>query len=161
VNCTTSRAAPVLDAVCAGYFVANGIYWATVTSCDSAAFGTRCAEAGTKTAGVLLSAGLAVLCGLSAGSGFGQAARCQEVKDLNAGCMSGDLKACQQLRPGWVPTTPPQPPAGGSPWTAPPPPVTPPTQVRDSAPATPGCTKDTDCKGTRICVSGACVEPAH
>lgn len=26
--------------------------------------------------------------------------------------------------------------------------------------AAPGCGKDTDCKGTRICVGGACVEPA-
>jgi hypothetical protein len=27
------------------------------------------------------------------------------------------------------------------------------------AAAASGCTKDTDCKGNRICVSGACVDP--
>jgi len=36
-------------------------------------------------------------------------------------------------------------------------------RVRDQAPApaptTSGCTKDTDCKGDRVCTNGACVDP--
>src|SRR6266851_5580083 len=39
------------------------------------------------------------------------------------------------------------------------PPATGPFQVQDTAPAHTGCTKDTDCKGDRICESSACVEP--
>lgn len=31
--------------------------------------------------------------------------------------------------------------------------------AKKKAPRTSGCAKDTDCKGERICVSGACVDP--
>ena len=143
LDCTTSRAAPVLDTICVGYFLANGIYLATVADCSSAGFGQRCVESGTKTGGILLSAALGVLCGISAASGYGSAARCEEKKDLNALCITGDQRACERLRPGWVP-------AATSPSGATSPP----------APAGPGCTKDTDCKGERICVSGTCVSPS-
>lgn len=75
-----------------------------------------------------MSGGLAVLCGFSAASGFGSAARCEQKKDLNRLCISGDQKACRSLRPGWAL------PAAG---TA----VPPPADVGR------GCSKDTDCKG--------------
>jgi hypothetical protein len=170
VECTTSRAAPVLDTVCTASFVALGSYGMSLTDCGSAMFGERCIESDTRTRGVLLAAGLAMLCGISAATGFGQAVDCQEVKDLNAVCMAGDLLACRQLRPGWAPATPPPAPPGGSPLAVPPqattppaapPPAMPPTEVRDSAPAAPGCTKDADCQTGRTCVSGTCVEPAR
>lgn len=143
IDCTTSRAAPVLDTICVGYFIANGIYLASVQECP-AGFGQSCVSSSTKTGGLLLSAGLGVLCGISAASGYGYASRCDEKKDLNALCITGDQRACQQLRPGWVPTT------------------AAPSRVTSGPPADvgPGCAKDTDCKGDRICVSGACVSPS-
>jgi hypothetical protein len=141
VDCTSSRAAPVLDTICAGYFVANGIYWAAQTSCDQASFGESCVSSSNKTTGVLLSAGLAVLCGVSAGIGYGTATRCQDVKTLNAMCITGNEESCKKLNPAWVPSmrvpAAPAPPAG----------------------AGTGCSRDTDCKGDRICVQGSCVEP--
>src|SRR5229473_3366270 len=106
VDCTTSRAAPVLDTICSAYFVANGILVAAFPNCENVRGGEPCAASGVKAGGIILSGGLALLCGFSAGSGFGGSARCQQVKDLNAGCMTGDLRACQQLRPGWVPLSP-------------------------------------------------------
>jgi len=140
LDCTTSRAAPVLDTICVGYFIANGIYLAAVPDCASAGFGERCASSSTKTGGMLLSAGLGLLCGFSAASGYGFAARCEQKKDLNALCISGDQQACRTLRPGWAPSG-----------------------AVNAVPAPPdvarGCSKDTDCKGDRICVSGACVSP--
>jgi len=158
VDCTTSRAAPILDTICSAYFVANGIYLATVTSCENASPGETCFSSGTKAGGIVLSAGLAVLCGFAAGSGYDRAARCQQVKELNAGCITGDARACQQLRPGWVPApvTPPAPVPGV---IAPFPPPTGPSKVPDTAPSPAGCTKDTDCKGDRVCDLGRCAEP--
>jgi len=41
------------------------------------------------------------------------------------------------------------------------PPTNPVSQAPSGAPANQGCTRDTDCKGTRICASGACVEPTR
>jgi hypothetical protein len=38
-------------------------------------------------------------------------------------------------------------------------PVPPPSVILTPAPAPAGCAKDTDCKGERICVEGACVDP--
>ena len=140
VECTSSRAAPVLDTICAGYFVANGIYWASQKSCASASFGESCVESGTKTTGVLLSAGLAALCAAAAVSGYPNATKCEAVKAQNALCITGDEAACKRLNSSW----------------------TPPLKV-PAAPAEPaaaGCTKDTDCKGSRVCDRGVCVEPA-
>lgn len=143
VECTSSRAAPVLDTICAGYFVANGIYWAAQTSCDSAAFGETCAESSTKTTGILLSAGLAALCAVSAGSGYGTATRCEAVKTQNAMCITGDEAACVKLNSSWKPPL-----------------KVPAAAAGEAAPASGGCSKDTDCKGSRVCDRGACVEPA-
>jgi hypothetical protein len=143
IDCTTSRAAPVVDTLCLSYFVINSVYLASVADCATASFGQTCYSQSTKTGGILLSAGLGLLCGLSAASGYASAARCEEKKDLNALCITGDVRACQRLRPGWVPAA-----SGPSFGTMPPPPDT-----------SGGCTKDTDCKGDRICVSGACVSP--
>jgi hypothetical protein len=143
MDCTTSRAAPVLDTICVGYFIANGIYLAALQDCASASFGQSCVSSSTKTGGVLLSTGLGLLCGFSAASGYGYAARCEEKKNLNALCITGDQQSCRQLRPGWAP-----PPAGAS------------GPSTGSDPGY-GCAKETDCKGDRICVSGVCVSPAN
>ena len=109
LDCTNGRAAPVLDVICGGYFVANGAYLLAQKSCDDASLhvGDSCLASGTRTGGALLSAGLAVLCVASAVSGFGYANRCQEKKDLNALCITGDVNACAALRPGWTPLPPP------------------------------------------------------
>lgn len=101
VECTSSRVAPVLDAICAGSFAQVGVYWTSKIDCSSAQPREHCTQSDTRIRGVLLAAGLAVLCAASTVSGLFQASECQEVKDLNAACMSGDLKACRQLRPAW------------------------------------------------------------
>lgn len=145
LDCTTSRLAPVLDTICVGYFIFNGVLLATAQDCASAGLGQRCVSGDTKTGGLLLSAGLGLLCGLSASSGYGYAARCEQKKELNALCITGDQAACRRLRPDWVPA------AGGAQYQGMPPPP---------ADNSRGCAKDTDCKGDRICVSGACVAPA-
>ena len=72
VSCTDSKAAPVLDTICAGYFVANGLVWAG--SDDETNKGT----------GIAVSAALLALCGLSAINGYGATSRCEQVKSLNA-----------------------------------------------------------------------------
>ena len=126
VDCTSSNAAPILDTICSAYFVANGIYLLAIPDCASAGFGQSCAESGAKYAGAALSAGFAALCGFSAGAGYPAATRCQQVKDLNALCITGDMGACQKLRPGWAPPAgipgapappamPPAPPPGAPP----------------------------------------------
>jgi hypothetical protein len=124
VDCTSSNAAPILDTICSAYFVVNGVYLLTLTDCSSAGFGESCTDSGTKYAGAALSAGLAVLCGISAGAGYPASTRCQQVKDLNALCITGDLGACQKLRPGWTPPAQPAPPPNQPPPqpAAPPPP---------------------------------------
>lgn len=91
ISCTDAKAAPVLDAICAGYFVANGLAWAA--SNDTANKGT----------GIGVSVALLALCGLSAVNGFQNTSRCEQVKSLNAQCITGDEAACRTLRPGWMP----------------------------------------------------------
>lgn len=167
VECTSSRTAPVLDAICGGYFVANGIVWATRKDCDSASFGEKCYSKDDKTTGVLLSAGLAALCTASAVTGFAGAERCAELRQVNALCITGHEEACRQLQPSWVPppgwsprgTLPPPPP--GMPGTTPVPPGDAAPGMAPPPPPTPavGCSKDTDCKGDRVCEAGRCVSP--
>ena len=141
VECTTSRAAPILDVIGTAYFVANGLYLLSREECT--AFGsTSCVESGTKVGGALLSAALAITYAASSGVGFTSAAHCDAIKDLNVLCMSGDRSACNKLNPSWVP------PPAGQPW-----PVAPAPQMSS------GCSKDSDCKGERICVQAICVEP--
>jgi hypothetical protein len=147
VDCTDSRAAPVLDTICSGYFVVNGLVIAGAKSCDSALPGESCIESGAKTAGVIGSLALAALCGFSAGSGFGYASKCTSVKATNSLCITGNEDACKKLNPAWtpplkVPAAAAAPAAAGAAtWT-------------DS-----GCAKDTDCKGNRVCDKGTCVDP--
>jgi hypothetical protein len=143
VECTDSKAAPVLDTICAGYFVANGIVLAGLKTCNDATFGEACVESGTKSAGIALSVGLAALCAISAGSGYGRASHCAEVKASNTLCITGNEEACRKLNPAWTP--PLKLPAAAAPGTA--------------AWSETGCAKDTDCKGSRVCERGACVEP--
>lgn len=144
VDCTNSRAAPVLDTICAGYFVVNGLYWAGQTACDSYGYGTCTTTSSQKTTGVLVSAGLAALCGVSAIVGYGIASKCEHVKALNAMCITGNEESCRRLNPAFVPTVKA--------------PVAPPPAA--AAEASGGCSRDTDCKGDRICVQGSCAEPA-
>ncbi len=159
IECTTSRAAPVLDTVCAGYFVVNGIVWAAAKSCSSASPGEKCYSSSDKSTGIAVSAGLATLCGISAVSGYGYAGRCREVRASQALCISGNEAACLQLTSRPSPSPGPSPaPAPSSPGTAAPPPP-PPGAPAGPAPPIGGCTKDTDCKGERICEKGQCTEP--
>jgi hypothetical protein len=69
---------------------------------------------------MLLSAGLAVLCAVSAGYGYSSANTCEDVKNLNALCITGDEPSCKKLNPTWVPTvrdpgTPPPAPSAADP----------------------------------------------
>jgi hypothetical protein len=103
IDCTISRVAPVLDTICVGFFIVNGILLATDQDCVLAGKGPSCLGGSTKTGGLVLSAGLGLLCGLSAASGFGHAMKCEQMKELNALCATGDQAACRRLRPDWVP----------------------------------------------------------
>jgi len=158
VDCTTSVAAPVLDTICAGYFVLNGLVLAGAKSCDSASFGESCVESSTKTSGVLLSAGLAALCAVSASSGYGSSSKCGAVKTQNALCITGDEAACRRLNSSWTP--PMKVPAGAAVLPSAPPAAAPLEPTASPAAATTGCSKDVECKGSRICERGSCVEPA-
>jgi hypothetical protein len=74
------------------------------TAQDCALAGSQsCFSAGAKTGGLVLLAGLGVLCGLSASWGYSHATTCEQKKELNALCMTGDQAACRRLRPDWVP----------------------------------------------------------
>ena len=138
VDCTSSRVAPGFDVAGVAYFVVNGIVILSRPDCGSASFGETCWESSAKAAGTILSVALAGTYLASAITGFKSADRCEQVKDLNAQCISGNESSCHQLNPSWAP---------GVGWPPP-------------APAeTPGCFKDTDCKGSRICVSSMCVDP--
>ncbi len=141
VDCTTSRAAPILDTICSAYFVANGVVLAASQTCPSATGGT-CFDQGTKVAGIITSAALAGVCGFSAAAGFGYANRCEETKEVNGLCISGNERACLKLNPDWspprfVPGAPAQPPA--------PPPVAPPPETPavppPSGPSPPSATR--------------------
>src|SRR4051812_44485861 len=177
VDCTTSVAAPVLDSVCGGYFVLNGVGWAAAncqgdSSCES-----------TQTAGVLLSVGLLALCGGSAISGFSEASRCEQLRGAGDLCRDGNADACLSLNPSWQPRAfpPAQPatravdvaryckpvdpeveklrPAGYvSPEEKDCIPL-PRTEIRRPE-SREGCTKDIECKGDRVCEDGRCVSPS-
>src|SRR5260370_2537204 len=82
LDCTTGRLAPVLDTICVGYSVVNGILLTTVQDCASAGFTQNCVSGSTKTGGLVLSAALGLLCGLSASTGYHYAARCAPEKQL-------------------------------------------------------------------------------
>ena len=134
VDCTTSVAAPVLDTLCASYFVINGIALAS---------GSGNFTSDSRAGGVALSAGLALFCAVSAGNGYSSAKRCEQVKNLNALCITGDLPSCTRLRPDWRPPE-------NARWSP---------AERAAGPAADGCSMDKDCKGDRICERGACVDP--
>ncbi|MGE0320737.1 MAG: hypothetical protein AB7S68_00450 [Polyangiaceae bacterium] len=73
-----------------------------------------------------------------------------------------DLRGLQDATPVYhpPPTPPPSPPTPPEPTPAPEPPEMPETPAPPDAPPTaPGCGKDTDCKGDRICKEGQCVDP--
>jgi hypothetical protein len=99
---------------------------AAVPTCGSVA-DSSCLSSGAKAAAIITSAALAGVCAASAVSGFGYANRCQHTRDLNALCITGDLGACRQLVPGWIPP-------GPYPYPGPPPPPPPPPGPRMEAP---------------------------
>lgn len=108
VECTSGKAAPVLDSICAGYFILNAAALAGAKTCSSTG-GTDCYDASTKSSGTALSIGLAALCGIAAVTGYGTASRCAEMKAQNVGCMTGDGQACKALAPDWRPGSTSQP----------------------------------------------------
>jgi hypothetical protein len=117
IECTSSRAAPVIDSIFAGLYALEGIAFASIESCDGTAGEVTCVEPEAKAASIAVSVGLAAVLFASATSGFRKATRCGQVKSLNALCITGDLAACQSLRPGFVPAVPP----GADPWGTKPP----------------------------------------
>jgi hypothetical protein len=120
VDCTSSRANPVLDTLCAGSFVFSAAALTMLTNCDQARLFEPCVSPDSRSKGVLVSAGLAVLCAVSAGYGYSSANTCEDVKKLNALCITGDEPSCKKLNPAWVPmvrapATPPPAPAAADP----------------------------------------------
>jgi hypothetical protein len=103
IDCTASRVAPVLDTICVGSFIVEGFLLATAQDCALAGR-QSCFTGREKTGGLVLLAGLGLLCGLSASSGYGHATTCERKKELNALCMTRDQAACRRLRPDWVPS---------------------------------------------------------
>lgn len=157
VRCDSSSTSPTLDAICALIFLPAAVRLALSKTCEDNPFDPNCVDRGARNGAAAVSAGLGVLCGVAAARGFGAAGRCQEVKNTNARCITGDEAACQRLNSAWTPTMrlPAAQPPGG--WA---PPAAPATAAPDGAPpAEPGCAKDVDCKGDRVCVGGACVDP--
>jgi hypothetical protein len=150
VDCTSSRAAPVLDTICAGTFALSTVVLAGMSTCSNSGYYEFCIDQGTMAGVLAVPAGLAVLCGLSAGSGYGAARRCEGVKTMNALRITGNEDACRQLNSSWTPGRRSTTPAATEPaWAAPP----------VDVPVGGGCTKDVDCKGTRVCQRGVCVDP--
>ncbi len=152
VQCTSSRLAPAVDTVYAASFAAGAAIFALMPRCSTGPDGTdSCVDSGAKTALVGTYAALAVATGVIAHRGFEAANACQRVKNLNVLCITGREDACRALNSQWTPrrTAPP----GGGEWQ----PAGPPVDV--PVPGAAGCTKDVDCKGTRVCERGVCVEP--
>lgn len=80
-RCTSAPAAPILDTICASYFVVNAAALAGATVCHGSPYDDPgCFDRGTRNAGIAMSLGIAGLCALSAGSGFGSASRCRAAK---------------------------------------------------------------------------------
>jgi len=140
IECTSSRVAPGFDVAGTVYFVANAIALLARRECTG--FNSDCVEKPAKIGGSIVSAALAITYAAAAHSGFESASRCEQVKDLNARCLGGSEADCRALNASWVP-----PPAG---------PDWPPESPYGS-----GCSKDTDCKGDRICVAAVCVDPTE
>lgn len=156
VHCTSSRVAPVADAVYAGSAGFAALMFAAMPRCsdDHLNPGARtCSSPAEKAALIAAPAAVAVALGVVARQGFEAASTCDAVKDLNALCITGREDACRALTPRWTPRRPPTP---GTEWQ-PAGPGVPPVDV--PVPGGSGCTKDVDCKGTRVCERGACVEP--
>ncbi|HET8542709.1 MAG TPA: hypothetical protein VFL83_22735 [Anaeromyxobacter sp.] len=92
VDCTSGRTAPVLDTACA---VLAGTMVAAVALNE---------DAEARRATTLYLGPVVVGCGLSAFVGYRSTARCRALKPVNARCIGGDLGACHELAPGWIPT---------------------------------------------------------
>jgi hypothetical protein len=154
VECTSSRAAPVLDTIFGGYFVANGLYWAAQTTCNNSSFDPDCVNSDDRSSGMLVSAGLAALLTASAVAGYRKAGQCQAVKAENAACITGDEQACLRLSPNWRPTArDPRAPARATTW------VTPIPASATLAPLGGRCENEADCAMGLLCGAGRCTNP--
>jgi hypothetical protein len=82
VACTSSKAAPILDTLCASYFLLNTASIAARPKCDASGWSQDpdCLEAGTRSAAMGLALGIAGLCAASAVSGYSSASRCNLMK---------------------------------------------------------------------------------
>ena len=151
VQCTSSRAAPIIDAVYAGSMALGGVMFAAMSTCSGGSTTSQegCVDAGAKAAMVGAYAAAAVVTAVAASQGLKAARRCDDLKSLNALCITGHEDACRKLNSAWTPSRRPEPPGG---WQREAPVDTP-------VPGAAGCTRDVDCKGSRVCERGVCVEP--
>jgi hypothetical protein len=160
VQCTSSRVAPIVDSLYAGSMAVGAVVFAAMPTCGGSAStsaGTTpdsCVHSGTTLAAAALYAGAAAVYAVAANQGFKSAGRCEDLKGLNALCITGHEDACVKLDPAWTPARRPAP-QGWQPVPAAP--GVPGVDV--PVPAAPGCTRDLDCKGARVCERGVCVEP--
>jgi len=157
LECTSSSAAPVLDAICAGYFTANALVLASRPDCSDALGGESCYE--SRNGALVLDAALIGLCLMSSVKGFGRAQHCQTVKQQNALCITGNTDACRVLSPGWRPATPVPASALPSPAPAPAAVPAPPAQREDGLLSGAACTASWQCKTGLVCAAGFCLVP--
>jgi hypothetical protein len=150
VECTASRFAPVLDAVCAGAITFDAVLLAGHPDCNHASPGAACYR--NRTAAMLTDAGLAALCVASSVSGFGRAQRCRAVRLQNALCVGGDDEACRVLSPGWRPAPTAPGPAPAAPGAAP-------AQREDGLLEGTPCTATWQCRIGLACQAGQCAPP--
>ena len=127
VECTSSSVAPVMDTTCASLGLA--IFSAALAEpadCNTSQPG-GCLTAGEVVGVAVGAAAMTVACTFAAAHGYKQATRCEKLKTLSLWCRGGELTACQQLVPGWVPPLPaPVVPREPMPSAPPPPPYAPP-----------------------------------
>jgi len=124
ISCDDQKAAPILDSVCAGYFLASGLV--VLSAIPDTAEGRDRA--------LLLYGALAAVCALSAHTGFSAVGHCQQVKALNTLCVVGNEGACRSLTPGWTPPLRLAPPRPVAPPAAAPAPDQPPAAPVQPAP---------------------------
>ena len=99
VECTDSRAAPVLDVLGAGFLAVSTIAGAA----RDASCTYNCPTTGTTVGGVIVLALFTAPLLASSVSGFAAAARCERVKAQSEACAVGSNPAC--LNFGWDPRT--------------------------------------------------------
>lgn len=78
--CTSNRAAPVLDTICASYFALNAVALARAPTCSTWQSASNCVDSGTKSSGIGLSLLIGGLCTASAVSGYSSSAQCRAMQ---------------------------------------------------------------------------------